>query len=91
MELAQLPPPPPPKFSESKFDSLVPDSEVANNQDTVHKKLNKEPGTDTLLKLVEYGDEEEEEEDDDDSEGSVEELCKGKLTQKPSLKPFWAV
>eukprot|EP00262_Sarcandra_glabra_P004266 TRINITY_DN15228_c0_g1_i1.p1 TRINITY_DN15228_c0_g1~~TRINITY_DN15228_c0_g1_i1.p1 ORF type:complete len:151 (-),score=44.01 TRINITY_DN15228_c0_g1_i1:501-953(-) len=93
-------PPPPPKFSSSstptramplpvpKFSSSsplplpLPRAEV---EETPPKKAAPDPVSDTLVKLVEYG------EEDDDVEGTGEESPKSNPTQPKTGKPFWAL
>ncbi|XP_021770944.1 protein RIK-like isoform X2 [Chenopodium quinoa] len=95
MPLSQNPPKsmlPPPPSSKSmhkplpKFDSPVSVSKV-NDRDTI-SKLNPPIVPDTLVKLMEYGDDDD---DDDDVEEGEKESCKNSANQVASLKPFWAV
>uniref|UniRef100_A0A2P2LTF2 Protein RIK n=2 Tax=Rhizophora mucronata TaxID=61149 RepID=A0A2P2LTF2_RHIMU len=71
------PPPPPPKFNSSTPSKLHDKGKVLN-------KIVSESVPDTLVKLMEYG------EEDDDYEESSEEPFKGNGTL-PVRKPFWAV
>ncbi|XP_042498263.1 protein RIK isoform X2 [Macadamia integrifolia] len=64
------PPPPPPKFM------LSTSSPKANGI-----KLKSDPVSDTLIKLMEYG------EEDDEPDGTTEDFCKS----NSAPKPFWAV
>lgn len=57
----------------------------ADSRNPVMKKSSAEPVSDTLLKLVEYG------EEDDDIDAAGEESSKSNSTWNTSSKPFWAV
>ncbi|KAJ6836096.1 protein RIK [Iris pallida] len=72
-------PPPPPKFTATKSPG-----EIENNL-PLTKKSDEEPVSDTLLKLVEYG------EEDEDIDNVGEEAIDSNLAQNPAPKPFWAV
>ncbi|XP_047334835.1 protein RIK [Impatiens glandulifera] len=80
---AMRPPPPPPKFNAS----LLHSKKVQEHNNVIHK-TKPETTTDTLLKLVEYGDEDDDE--DDDLDKSTE-LSKSNSSQMVSPKPFWAI
>ncbi|MQL72888.1 hypothetical protein Taro_005262 [Colocasia esculenta] len=73
------PPPPPPKFTAPK---LPPKDERENG---APKEPSMEPVPDTLMKLMEYGDE------DEDADVNSEEYSKCDSTLKTTAKPFWAV
>ncbi|XP_022879466.1 protein RIK-like isoform X2 [Olea europaea var. sylvestris] len=70
------PPPPPPKFNSTP--------EVRENNSMLHKSK-PEAIPDTLIKLMEYGD------DDDDLEETIEEPSKSLSSAPAAPKPFWAV
>ncbi|CAK9162990.1 unnamed protein product [Ilex paraguariensis] len=75
---ARTMPPPPPKFNSS-----MPDLKAL--KDNSMDKLNAETLPDTLVKLMEYGDE------DEDLEETTEEPFKDNSDALPVQKPFWAV
>ncbi|XAR51664.1 hypothetical protein NMG60_11006354 [Bertholletia excelsa] len=75
---AMPPPPPPPKFNSS-----TPASKVHEN--SVQHKSKLETVPDTLIKLMEYG------EEDDDLDDLAEEQCKSNSKRLSTTKPFWAV
>lgn len=72
-------PPPPPKFT-----AIKPTCEAEKTLPTT-KISNEEPVSDTLLKLVEYG------EEDEDIDNLGEEAIESNLARNPAQKPFWAV
>ncbi|KAL3719281.1 hypothetical protein ACJRO7_004265 [Eucalyptus globulus] len=72
-------PPPPPKFTASKSSPEVHDK--AGSLDKTRSEIIPE----TLVKLMEYGDE------DDDLDESSEESLSSNLTTVTTQKPFWAV
>lgn len=75
------PPPPPPRFTSSV--SLSRTSDI----DSISKKANPTTVPDTLVKLMEYGDDD----DDDDAEESEVETLKSNPNRIAASKPFWAV
>ncbi|XP_010553969.1 PREDICTED: protein RIK isoform X2 [Tarenaya hassleriana] len=78
-----MPPPPPPKFTQPSplSRSLEPT--------TVAPKEKSDPIPDTLVKLMEYGDDDEEEEDDTDETRAGS--SRGDSNGGAVRKPFWAV
>ncbi|KAJ3702786.1 hypothetical protein LUZ61_006491 [Rhynchospora tenuis] len=87
-------PPPPPKFSSIKPPATFERSHSSsNNPDLSHSRSIKpsaetskaEPAADTLLKLVEYG-----EEEDDDEPDHADISFKSNPTLRSGPKPFWA-
>ncbi|KAH6791955.1 hypothetical protein C2S52_002432 [Perilla frutescens var. hirtella] len=77
-----LPPPPPPKFD------LTPKVNV-DNHGTHRSKPETVP--DTLIKLMEYGDDDDDDNDNDDQEETVKEPLEKCLSSPAKVKPFWAV
>ncbi|XP_071722842.1 protein RIK-like [Rutidosis leptorrhynchoides] len=83
------PPPPPPKFSSSsplppKFTSSNPSPKL-DDKSNILNKARSDNVPDTLVKLMEYGDE-----DDDDLEETDEDVSANSHTVA-TQKPFWAV
>ncbi|XP_048433955.1 protein RIK isoform X4 [Pyrus x bretschneideri] len=74
------PPPPPPKFTSSTQAVKVLDKNIAL------KKTKPDNVPDTLVKLMEYGDDE-----DDDDEETNEELPNNNSVPVTARKPFWAL
>ncbi|KAF3326282.1 protein RIK [Carex littledalei] len=87
-------PPPPPKFSSTKPPPAFEKSNLSSKPGLSHsppmkppaETLQTEPASETLLKLVEYG-----EEEDDDESDQAEISLKSKSTLRSGPKPFWAV
>ncbi|KAM1218026.1 hypothetical protein PS1_045671 [Malus domestica] len=77
---AMPPPPPPPKFTSSTQAVKVLDKNIAV------KKTKPDNVPDTLVKLMEYGDDE-----DDDDEETNEELLNNNSGPVTARKPFWAL
>ncbi|CAI9109834.1 OLC1v1009745C1 [Oldenlandia corymbosa var. corymbosa] len=73
--------PPPPKFTESS-------SGVRSSAKNVNNELKPESVPDTLIKLMEYGDEDE---DDDEPNPPSQENLKRSSSSSTGTKPFWAV
>lgn len=79
-----LPPPPPPKF--------MPSAPTLKGQDksNIPKKTKSDPVPDTLVKLMEYGDEDDDD-DDDSEENTGDPLGRNSGPIKVARKPFWAL
>ncbi|PKA49739.1 Protein RIK [Apostasia shenzhenica] len=79
--------PPPLKFSSPKF-ALEPQNQNPQRVAAAEAPIPTvtPPASDTLLKLVDYG-----EEEDDDAAVSTEDSCRNNLMRSNESKPFWAV
>ncbi|XP_059450295.1 protein RIK isoform X2 [Corylus avellana] len=74
------PAPPPPKFTTSMF------ADTGHDKNNIPKKTKPDTVPDTLVKLMEYG------EEDDDPEENYEESVSGKSSAVAAArKPFWAL
>ncbi|PON46177.1 hypothetical protein PanWU01x14_253010 [Parasponia andersonii] len=78
--MAPPPPPPPPKFTSST------PALKRQEKNNILSKTKWDSVPDTLVKLMEYGDD-----DEDDYEGNSEEPLDSNSSSVAALKPFWAL